>query len=99
MPDRSMRDSATRRLLRVGNMLLSGPESLYPAGGDGNSYLWSTVSMRWHSQTFDSWRSVRVYCDANGSDEEGYLEPMARFASWDRERDLFVVRPPWPTVL
>src|SRR5437870_1818786 len=99
MRDRIVTNSVTRHLLRVGNTLLSGPESIYPVGGDGHSYVWSTVSMRWHSQTFSEWRSVRVYCDANGSDDEGYLEPMVRFASWDRENDILRVRPPWPNVL
>jgi hypothetical protein len=91
------KDKVTSRLLRVGYKLLDGPKTIHSSGG--KSYLESMVSIRWHSETFGEWRSVRIYCDANGNDEDGYLEPMVRFATWDRAKDIFVLRPSWPNVL
>jgi len=82
----------------LGNMLLIGPQTIFPASGDRHMYLEAAVSIQWHSETFGHWRSVRIYCDANGSDEEGYLEPMVRFAAWHREKVVLVTRPPWPSV-
>src|SRR5262245_4368019 len=92
-------DKVTSRLLRLGNKLLDGPKMIYSGRDNSHSYLESMISIRCHSETFDEWRSVRVYCDANGSDEDGYLEPMARFATWNRAKDIFVLRPSWPNVL
>lgn len=97
MHDEPNRDSLTRHILLVGDMLLSGPESMYPVNAEGQSYLWSTLFVVWHSDTFDKWRSIRVYTDGNGSDEEGYLGPVVRFASWDRGRDIHL-QPSWPNV-
>ena len=91
-------DKVRWHLLRVGNNLLDGPKTIYSSRGNSHSYLESMISIRWHSETFDEWRSVRVYCDANGSDEDGYLEPMVRFTTWDREKDL-ALQPTWPNVL
>lgn len=88
----------TRRLLLVGRMLLIGPKKIFPAGEDRHSFLESTVLVQWRSGTAGMWRSMQVYCDANGSDDIGYLAPMVRFASWHREKDVFVTRPPWPDV-
>jgi hypothetical protein len=98
MGDRAAKESVVRRLLLVGGMLLSGPVSMYPRDADGQSYLSSSLFVLWHSETFDKWRSVRVYTDGNGSDEEGYLEPIMRCASWHREADIRL-QLSWPNVL
>jgi hypothetical protein len=89
----------TRRLLLIGTMLVKGPQVLYPKNGDGHLYLEKSVSITWAGETRARLRSVHIYCDANGSDEEGYLTPLVRFASWNRYQDLFELRPTWPNVI
>ena len=93
------KDKISSRVLRVGYKLLDGPKTIHSSSGDSHSYLESMISIRWHSETLGEWRSMRIYCDANGSDEDGYIEPMVRFATWDRTKDILVLRPSWPSVL
>jgi len=83
----------------VGYKLLDGPKTIHSSSGDSHPYLESMICIRWHSETFGEWRSVRIYCDANGTDEDGYIDPMVRFARWDRTKDIVVLRPSWPSVL
>ena len=88
----------TIRLLRIGTMLVEGSKVLYPKEGDGHLYLEKSVSIHWAEETRARLRSVHIYCDANGSDEEGYLTPVVRFAFWHRYQDIFELRPQWPNV-
>ncbi len=81
------------QLLRLGNALLSGPGSVYPADKNRALYLESSISIQWRSEDLRNFRSMRIYCDASGDDEEGYLEPMVRFASWNRSEDIHALKP------
>ena len=43
------KEKVTSRLLRVGHMVLNGPETIHLAGGDGHLYLEATLSLRWRT--------------------------------------------------
>lgn len=86
------------RALCVGNLLLRGPEAIFPSGGDRHLWLGSALAITWHSDTLGVWRSLRIFTDANGSDEDGFLPPIVRFATWDRATDTQQRECRWPNV-
>jgi hypothetical protein len=89
----------TRYLLRVGGMLVDGPNLILKKDEDGPSCIEKCVSIVWAHESRVQLRSVHIYCDASGSDEEGYLKPIVRFASWERKKDVIELRPAWPQVV
>jgi hypothetical protein len=80
-------------LQRTGMLLVTGPSAIYAQPRDSSRYVESVISIRWRSAQCEQWRSVRIYCDGNGDEVEGFLKPLARFATWDRKTAL-EVRPP-----
>ncbi|MFH5803118.1 hypothetical protein [Alienimonas sp. DA493] len=87
-----------RAKLRIGNALTKGPWTLHVPDRVGWKYVESQHSLHWHDPQGLTWRSVRLYCDACGDDEEGYLDPIARLARWDRLDDLQAAPEGWPDV-
>ena len=73
-------------LNKVGMMLLSGPDAIYYRDPDRRLYVEGAISMRWASAQHEQFESVKIYCDGNGDEAEGFLRPMVRFASWDRAK-------------
>lgn len=69
-------------------MLLNGPDAIYARSSRRRGYVESAISIRWRSAHCEQWRSLRVYCDGSGDDTMGFLKPMARFATWDRQAAL-----------
>ena len=74
-------------------MLLNGPAAIYEASTGSSRYLESVLSIRWRSAQCEQWRSLRIYCDGNGDVAEGFLKPMARFATWNRSAALESLEP------
>jgi hypothetical protein len=79
-------DSSKSVLNKVGMMLLSGPEAVYPNTNDKHGYVCSDIYIKWHSADFGQWSSIRIYSDGDGDEIRGYLNPMIRFANWDRKK-------------
>ena len=52
-----------------------------------------------HCNSFSVFRSCRIYCDACGDEESGFLPPLARIAEWDRGSDLQNPGSLWPDVV
>lgn len=75
-------------LIRLRNLLIEGPRSIYPAGGDRHQWLESTVAAILRAYGRGYWQSWQIFCDANSDDEIGYLTPMVRFAEWRQAPDI-----------
>ncbi len=93
---KNMSSKSFRR--RMGNLLLEGPRSIHEANSIGTSYLEASTSLFWHCNSWSNFRSCRVYCDACGDDDTGYLNPLVRVASWNRKADLQTADSSWPNV-
>ena len=88
-----------RYLMRLRNMLIDGPRSVFPAEENLSQYLESMVSVVSRSYAGGHWSSFHIFCDANGDDEAGHLTPMVRFAEWHKTPDDPAFnRFPWPNV-
>ena len=85
-------------ILRLGNMLVSGPDTIHESESVGNSYVEASTSLYWNDASFGTFRSCRIYCDACGDDENGFLLPMARIAEWNRRHDMETPPSRWPNV-
>jgi hypothetical protein len=85
-------------ILRLGNMLVTGPDTIHEAASVGNSYVEASTSLHLNNSSFTSFQSCRIYCDACGDDESGYLQPLARIATWDRDADMKITGLQWPNV-
>lgn len=96
-----MSETATKHsaLLRLGNVLVEGPDTIHSKDGSGSSHLSSSCSLFWHDSTFTKFRSCRIYCDGSGDDDSGFLPPLVRIAEWERHEDLAEGPPAWPHVL
>ena len=79
-------------------MLVAGPDTIHQAGSVGNSYVEASTSLHQNDSSFTTFRSCRIYCDACGEDETGYLLPLARIAKWDRAADMKTAGLQWPNV-
>ena len=85
-------------ILRLGNMLVGGPDTIHETENVGNSYVETSTSVHWNDASFGLFKSCRLYCDACGDDESGYLLPMARIAEWNRRVDMDTPPLAWPNV-
>ena len=85
-------------ILRLGNLLVSGPDTIHKSENVGNCYVQASTSVHWNDASFGNFRSCRIYCDACGDDESGYLLPMARIAEWNRRLDMETPPLHWPNV-
>jgi len=85
-------------ILRLGNMLVRGPDTIHESENVGNSYVEASTSLYWNDASFGHFRSCRIYCDACGDNDAGYLRPMARIAEWDRPSDMETPELSWPNV-
>ena len=90
--------SLSPAILRLGNMLVRGPETIHKSENVGNTYVQSSTSVHWNDSAFGMFRSCRIYCDACGDDESGYLLPMARISEWNRRADMQSPPRNWPNV-
>ena len=79
-------------------MLVAGPETIHEVTSVGNSYVEASTSLQLNNSSFTFFRSCRIYCDACGDDESGYLLPLARIAEWDRGADMRDSELQWPNV-
>jgi hypothetical protein len=79
-------------------MLVAGPDTIHKSENVGNAYLEASTSIHWNDASFGLIRSCRIYCDACGDDESGYLLPMARIAEWNRRRDMETPPQYWPNL-
>lgn len=84
---------------RVGNMIQEGPSTIHAADSVGTSYVEASTSLFWRSEKFSNLKSCRIYCDACGDEEFGFLNPIARIASWNIEADFRNVTHMWPNVI
>ena len=79
-------------------MLAEGPRTIHAKGAVGYKYLESMLGLFWHCKSFATFRSCRIYCDACGDDDAGFLPPLVRIAEWERRKDLLELKPSWPNV-
>lgn len=89
----------SRAVLRLGNMLVEGPRTIHRSNAIGNKYVESSTAFFWNCPTFSRFRSCRIYCDACGDENSGFLNPMVRFAYWERGEDARNLKPSWPNVV
>lgn len=89
----------SRTALRLGNMLVDGPRSIHRSDAIGTTYVESSTAIHWNCPHFSQFRSCRIYCDACGDEDSGFLNPLVRFASWDRGNDIHNLKPSWPNVV
>ena len=91
--------SNNRKLkLQLGNMLVSGPKAIHQTGSVGTSYVEASTSLLLNDASFSKFRSCRIYCDACGDDESGYLTPLVRITEWDRGSDIKLLDTQWPNI-
>ncbi len=88
-----------RALMSLGNTLVEGPHTIHEKGKIGVSYVSTVFDLFWHDAAFMTFRSCRIYCDACGDEDSGFLKPLVRIAEWERQVDVHVVCPPWPNVV
>ena len=79
-------------------MLVGGPDTIHETEYVGNRYVEASTSVHWNDASFGLFKSCRLYCDACGDDESGYLSPMARIAEWNRRADMDTPPLAWPSV-
>ena len=89
----------SRVALRLGNMLVEGPRTIHRSNAIGNTYVESSTALFWNCPTFSRFRSCRIYCDACGDEDSGFLKPMVRFAHWERGEDVRNLKTSWPNVV
>src|SRR6056297_2957166 len=55
-------------------------------------------SLFWNDAAFSAFCSCRIYCDACGDEQSGFLPPLARIARWHRLADVRDQSSAWPSV-
>lgn len=89
---------ARRRIAQIGARLIEGPRSIIPPEElDDFGWLEPDLHLRLYHIHSVIRESLTIFCDNTINREEGFLDPVLRYARWNWSKDR-VDLPKWPSV-